>query len=447
MGNRTLESALNSRVDLRQMARILAKTGRGNDRMLAHISPREARILKAAGGSGTINPATGLLEFDDSGSYFDASSYSNPSASYNSYQSPDYSLSAGTSSSMGLSGPSSTPDASYNSYQSPDYSLSAGMSPSVGLSAPSTNPSSSANSYQSPDYSLSPGLGSGVGLTAPASIPSYQSPQYSASMSASAPQTTNPSSGSQSQYSLTAGMPPSVGLQPSTAIGLQPTGIGADQLLNQAANPGSATGQPTTSATPSQSGSGILSTLLSRVGNSITSPSVIEKLLTSGIGGVAAGALANHAANQATASGQQISQQYNNLGNPLIQQGKNLINMGQSGQLLPSQQQALQALRAQMEQELASRGVQSSTAEQQISAAIQNQAQVYAQDLVNQGLQLLQLGNSYAAQGIQAEYQSNTQAQQLSYQFAQELANLFAGAFNSNGQAPSPQSGSVQVQQ
>jgi hypothetical protein len=44
---------------------MLAGKGRGNDTLLAHITPREAEILKAAGGSGTTNPETGLLEFYD----------------------------------------------------------------------------------------------------------------------------------------------------------------------------------------------------------------------------------------------------------------------------------------------------------------------------------------------------------------------------------------------
>jgi len=44
---------------------ILAAKGRGKDSMIAHLSPREAGILKAFGGSGKINPATGMLEFDD----------------------------------------------------------------------------------------------------------------------------------------------------------------------------------------------------------------------------------------------------------------------------------------------------------------------------------------------------------------------------------------------
>ena len=41
----------------------LAKYGRHGDTMIAHISPAEADMLKAMGGSGTINPHTGLPEY------------------------------------------------------------------------------------------------------------------------------------------------------------------------------------------------------------------------------------------------------------------------------------------------------------------------------------------------------------------------------------------------
>ncbi len=42
----------------------LAKYGRGQDSMLAHITPYEASLLKKMGGSGKRNPVTGLLEFE-----------------------------------------------------------------------------------------------------------------------------------------------------------------------------------------------------------------------------------------------------------------------------------------------------------------------------------------------------------------------------------------------
>lgn len=48
---------------LKSIAQELQDYGRGGDTMLAHINPQEAAMLKAMGGSGTINPQTGLPEF------------------------------------------------------------------------------------------------------------------------------------------------------------------------------------------------------------------------------------------------------------------------------------------------------------------------------------------------------------------------------------------------
>jgi hypothetical protein len=48
---------------LNPVATELAKMGRGGDRMIAHVTPAEARMLRRRGGSGTINPYTGQPEF------------------------------------------------------------------------------------------------------------------------------------------------------------------------------------------------------------------------------------------------------------------------------------------------------------------------------------------------------------------------------------------------
>lgn len=48
---------------LSEKAQQLRSKGRGGDTILAHINPTEAAMLKAMGGSGTINPKTGLPEF------------------------------------------------------------------------------------------------------------------------------------------------------------------------------------------------------------------------------------------------------------------------------------------------------------------------------------------------------------------------------------------------
>jgi hypothetical protein len=48
---------------LAQAAQKIQAKGRDSDTILAHISPHEALFLKRLGGSGTINPQTGLMEF------------------------------------------------------------------------------------------------------------------------------------------------------------------------------------------------------------------------------------------------------------------------------------------------------------------------------------------------------------------------------------------------
>lgn len=47
------------------LAEMLRQMGRGRDTVLAHITPEEAQMLMDMGGSGTINPNTGLPEFQE----------------------------------------------------------------------------------------------------------------------------------------------------------------------------------------------------------------------------------------------------------------------------------------------------------------------------------------------------------------------------------------------
>lgn len=70
-----LKADISESSDLMRIARMLEKKGRGNDTILAHITKKEAQMLKDAGGAGTVNPDTGLLEFYD-GDYQIPESYS-----------------------------------------------------------------------------------------------------------------------------------------------------------------------------------------------------------------------------------------------------------------------------------------------------------------------------------------------------------------------------------
>lgn len=63
------------------LAQIIRSKGRGPDTILAHITPKEAEMLKANGGSGTINPETGLPEFFNGSEYY---------TSYGGYEGPTY---------------------------------------------------------------------------------------------------------------------------------------------------------------------------------------------------------------------------------------------------------------------------------------------------------------------------------------------------------------------
>ena len=70
------------KMDLPALAEMLRSKGRGKDTILAHITPREAALLKRRGGSGTTNPDTGLPEFEDYGGSYDYSAPAPVSPTY-----------------------------------------------------------------------------------------------------------------------------------------------------------------------------------------------------------------------------------------------------------------------------------------------------------------------------------------------------------------------------
>jgi hypothetical protein len=85
----------------RELAEMLRQMGRGPDTVLAHITPEEAEMLMQMGGSGNINPNTGLPEFQRepdygellaSETYGPAPSYEGPDVPFAdlSFPAPDY---------------------------------------------------------------------------------------------------------------------------------------------------------------------------------------------------------------------------------------------------------------------------------------------------------------------------------------------------------------------
>ena len=161
---RLLKTNVMADMDLKAIAQLLQKSGRGNDTILAHITKKEADRLKKQGGSGTVNPETGLLEFDDSG-YMAGADYQAPS-----YQAaPDYT-------------PVSTP-----SYQSPEYTgggyVPEGYTPSYTAGQPDYSGSNQAQTSAPAGGNIAPPINfnqpqnfSGVNLNAPAGGPGVQLP-------------------------------------------------------------------------------------------------------------------------------------------------------------------------------------------------------------------------------------------------------------------------------
>lgn len=89
-----LQADVTTNLPIAALAQIVRSKGRGRDTVLAHITPREAKKLKREGGRGSINPETGLLEFEDSFDFFggptDYGSFSEPAAGQFTPNEPQY---------------------------------------------------------------------------------------------------------------------------------------------------------------------------------------------------------------------------------------------------------------------------------------------------------------------------------------------------------------------
>ena len=94
---RVLKTDVMADMDLRALAQVLRSKGRGRDTVLAHITPREAQMLKDRGGRGSINPDTGLPEFEDFGGFAGADYGFTPSYT------PDMGAAAASPPDMGFS--------------------------------------------------------------------------------------------------------------------------------------------------------------------------------------------------------------------------------------------------------------------------------------------------------------------------------------------------------
>lgn len=296
-----LAALLGGGLNLKALAEMLRMQGRGQDTILAHITPQEAALLKARGGAGTMNPATGLPEFEDGGflgAYEDiAPAELEPNVYKTTFGEDTYSEPINMRGAL-----------IYN----PDTSIDV---------TPPIAPSISTRSFQPQFPQIS--ANEFVGPTQPRDF---------------------------KQEAIDAGV------QPQRSI---------EDLLK----------------------SGAKQVLGTREG-------------LAGLGTLASVLQARQAGRQA----RRMQEELSNIGAPQRALGREMIARGQRGELTPVQQQQLAALQAQQRQQLANRGLTSSTAAQQQQARMIEMQQRGAQDLIDQGIKIAGIGDQYQAAAIKAGY-------------------------------------------
>lgn len=349
--SKALSSALG--LDMSDVAQLLRKKGRGKDTVLAHITPKEAALLKRRGGRGSINPNTGLPEFDDSTDISTVDLTQQQDSGGSSY---DFGGGGGYGSNTApMDLPNFTPQSNMTgqSYLPPSqYAAPAGYDPS-------TQPVDQSVKQPAIDSSLTGEGNFGAGATDPAATATKPFELYPS-------QTTAPTTGGGS--SSKSWMDTLASALGTTVGGLAKAGVlgGVAAYGAQQGNTAAAQGQ----AAAQQVGA--------------LAPVVQQR-------GVQAGIDLNAIANATQQAGNTTAAQVTALGQPIMDVGTQMVQQAQGGALTPADLQALDILRARDNQNVESRGgvgaMQSGVAEQTARATMGQQELQQGLATYNQGAQ------------------------------------------------------------
>jgi hypothetical protein len=389
--SRSLASVLKTD-SLKPLAQILRSKGRKGDTILAHISPKEAARLKREGGSGTINPDTGLPEFFGEEDYFggfgDTSAFTTSPAQTQTFEAPvgsamTYDQPAGPTLSEATYGPS----------------ISEG--PLTGEIPGFSNPALAPGDF----YGFSGGTPAGgtFGQTAFMSNLTSGSP-YSGEF------TTSPAASPQAI---------------ADAIAAAGGGVGKGDATTSIDAPGVSTKAADTSE------KGMFDDLLK--GKNALGLGIL------GAGGLMGYLNQQRAAGQAKNAAAQIqaayaaaAQQQKDLAAPLIGPGYTQLSQALQGTLSPANQQAMQAAQARVAQASAKSGgvgaVQSSIQEEAFRQQLLSQQQ-------QQALALLAPGNAMIQAAINAQLQGTTQGLSTRLGLEQQANNAAMGLYAALGSA------------
>ena len=379
--SRSLASVLKTD-SLKPLAQILRSKGRKGDTVLAHITPKEAAKLKREGGSGSINPDTGLPEFyDEYGGGFD----------------------------FGFSPQTYEPVGSSIIYDQPAGPFFTGEMQGPSYEAP-------ANFFNTPvsyegipgfESAAPPTIGQFTGFTGATSAPGTFGQTAFMTNATGAPPVTG------ADLNVIAGGAGSPGFDP------RGTTEEGQKLLSDINK------QASDQKTPAEKG--FLDKLLS------------EKnlpLLALGGGGALLSALnSQQAQKQAAQSAEQIKAAYAAAAaeqragaQPLLQAGGTALSQALQGTLSPANQQAMQAAQAKAAQAAAGSGGVGA-----VQTAI-SEAYVRQRLLANQqsmALNLLGPANAQLAAAIQSELSGTTQGLQMRMNMSQQANQAAAGVYQS----------------
>ena len=157
-----------------------------------------------------------------------------------------------------------------------------------------------------------------------------------------------------------------------------------------------------------------------------------KTLAALGIGGTQA-LLGANAVRKAQNEAAQAKQQLQAMAAPYQQQGQQLQQLAQQGQLTPANQQTLQAARAQLAQGAEARG---GVGNQQVANQIATLTQSLLTNQMNMGIQLQGVGDKIAQGAIQTGIQADQYINNLTSQYAQNIARTVAGAAGLPQQQP-----------
>lgn len=398
---KALRTEVMADMDLRGLAQVLRSKGRGRDTVLAHITPREADMLKRMGGRGSTNPETGLPEFEeDYGAAFDFPSgfeggaplYSPPVAS--------------TGQEAGSDPEGQFAPAPVQPFDAQEYAGAYGLPGGA-----------EAGGYEPGAYSL----------TAPGAQSALQSALDGVPGRMGGDGTPAPPPGTTPGALAVGGAAPP----------------GSDQQYGPTQPPAPGAGAPAAGAAPTKDTS-----FLANVQRMLSDPATLARLGL-GIGGTALGQLAAQraqaqanrtmGADRATISAAQ--QQLRDLGAQYQQIGQEQIGAARRGELTPMSAQAYQAAQAQLAQQTARMG---GVGQMQATGSLERLRQQLLSNQMSSGLSISNIGDQYVRQAIQSGLQGNLAVNQAARNYAQQIAQmqgqLYRGLGGVLGGTPSIQS-------